>query len=95
MAERLCRSGQHAAALQVALQVVAFEPLRESAHRLVIQVHLAEGNRSEAVRQYRFCCALLDAELGVGPSPLLERLMQSTPARAVGLLPYPRLAAQP
>ncbi|MCW2715095.1 MAG: putative DNA-binding transcriptional activator of the family [Frankiales bacterium] len=93
MAERLCRSGQHAAALQVALQVVAFEPLRESAHRLVISVHLAEGNISEAVRQYRTCCALLSAELGVGPSPLLQRLVQGAPARG-GLLPYPRFSTQ-
>ena len=93
-AERLCRSGQHAAALQVALQVVAIEPLRESAHRLVIQVHLAEGNLSEAVRQYRTCCALLRTELGVGTSPLLERLVQSTPSPAAGVLPYPRLASQ-
>lgn len=94
MAERLCRGGRHAAALQVALQVIALEPLRESAHRLVIQVHLAEGNLSEAVRQYRTCCALLSAELGVGPSPLLERLVRCTPVAAAGTFPYPRLAFQ-
>lgn len=93
MAERLCRGGRHAAALQVALQVIALEPLRESAHRLVIRVHLAEGNLNEALRQYRTCCALLSNELGVGPSPLLERLVRSTPVAAAGSFPYPRLAS--
>lgn len=93
LAERLHRSGRHAAALQVALQVVSLEPLRESAHRLVIEVHLAEGNLSEAVRQYRTCCALLSAELGVGPSPLLARLVQRSPALATVPSPRPEALA--
>ncbi|MCE0538842.1 hypothetical protein LWF15_25410 [Kineosporia rhizophila] len=68
-------------ALQAALRALAGEPLRESAHRLVIEAHLAEGNAAEALRQYHQYRALLRTELGIAPSgeirqlvrPLLER----------------------
>ncbi len=49
-------------ALQTGLLAVACEPLRESAHRCVIAAHLAEGNRHEAIRQYRLYLDLLTAE---------------------------------
>ena len=57
------------------LAAVAGEPLRESAHRALITAYLAEGNRSEALRQYRFFRHLLADELGLEPSPLMESLV--------------------
>lgn len=60
-------------ALEAALAAVALEPLRESAHRVVIQIHLAEGNHYEAVRHYKQFSALLEEELGLRPSPTMER----------------------
>lgn len=51
-------------------------PLRESAHRAIIEVHLAEGNYAEAVRQYEtFRATLLDA-FGVEPSPVMTSLFE-------------------
>jgi DNA-binding SARP family transcriptional activator len=38
-------------------------------------VHLAEGNRSEANRQYQSCRRLLRNELGLEPSPGLKSLL--------------------
>lgn len=69
LARRLARLGSYGAALDAALIAVAAEPLRESAHRTVIEVHLAEGNRGEAVRQYRSLKQILQQQLGIAPSP--------------------------
>jgi DNA-binding SARP family transcriptional activator len=40
-------------AVQAGLAAVAGEPIRESAHRILMKAHLAEGNPGEAIRQYR------------------------------------------
>jgi DNA-binding SARP family transcriptional activator len=55
---------------------VGIEPLRESARRAVVRVHLAEGNIVEAIRARGAYCELLHRELGVGPTPLMEELMR-------------------
>ncbi|MFD5936058.1 BTAD domain-containing putative transcriptional regulator [Streptomyces sp. NPDC060333] len=68
LSARLTRSGRHALALDAALTCVSIEPLRESAHRAVVAVHLAEHNAVEAVRQYGAFRRLVRAELGLEPS---------------------------
>ena len=68
-------AARYPAALLAALTAVRAEPLRESAHRQVIEVHLAEGNAAEALRQYQLYRRLLADELGLGPSPALRRLV--------------------
>ncbi|WP_164775262.1 AfsR/SARP family transcriptional regulator [Nocardioides pantholopis] len=62
-------------ALAAGLGAVRSEPLRESAHRRVIEVHLAEGNHAEALRQYDSYRRLLARELGISPSPAIRRLL--------------------
>ena len=54
---------------------MAGEPLRESAHRRVIEVHLAEGNHAEALRQYQPCRLLVRDELGLGPTAEIRGLV--------------------
>ncbi len=66
--DRLLRHGQYPQALMVVLAAVSGEPLRESAHRLVVRAHVGEGNISEAVRHYHHYTAMLRAELGVTPT---------------------------
>jgi DNA-binding SARP family transcriptional activator len=68
-------AGRFGQALEAAEAALRADPLRESAHRTCIEVHLAEGNTVEAMRQYRRCCQILRSELGVGPSPLLRSLV--------------------
>jgi DNA-binding SARP family transcriptional activator len=63
-------------ALTAALEAVRSEPLRESAHRMVIEVHLIEGNSAEALRQYENFRRLLAFELGLPPSPAIRQLVQ-------------------
>lgn len=75
LCDRLVADGRLAQALGAALAAVRGEPLRESAHRALIRVHLAEGNRSEALRQRELCRRLLRDRLGVEPSPQLDELL--------------------
>jgi DNA-binding SARP family transcriptional activator len=77
--EALCvwfsRQGRHALGLDAGLAAIAADPLRESAHRTVIAAHLAEGNGTEALRQYRHYARLLEAEMGLHPSAEMRRLV--------------------
>ena len=75
LCDRLTCEGRLGEALDVGLTAVVGEPLRESAHRAVIRVHLADGNPGEAIRQYRLCRRLL-GELGIRPSQQIEDLVR-------------------
>ncbi|MEV4559231.1 BTAD domain-containing putative transcriptional regulator [Kitasatospora sp. NPDC049285] len=72
---RLARHGQYALALDAALTGVSIEPLRESAHRAVVAVHLAEHNLVEAVRHYHAYRHLARVELGLEPSPIFTTML--------------------
>jgi DNA-binding SARP family transcriptional activator len=76
LSERLTEARKFGRALEAALAAVAGEPLRESAHRVLIKTHLAEGNASEAIRQYRFYKTLIRDQLGLDPSPAIEALVE-------------------
>ena len=76
LAGRLTTMGRWGEAADAAGAAVRAEPLRESANAALIKVHLAEGNQSEAVRQFDRYRALLDAELGLEPTPRLRRLVR-------------------
>ena len=47
LAEKLADAGRYGEAVQAAYAAVVAEPLRESAHRAVVRVHLVEGNLAE------------------------------------------------
>jgi DNA-binding SARP family transcriptional activator len=74
LCEWLSMQSQYALAVDAGLAAVAGEPLRESAHRAVMRAHLAEGNRVEALRQYRLCRRLLHEQLGLEPTTETELL---------------------
>jgi SARP family transcriptional regulator, regulator of embCAB operon len=74
----LRRWGEAAGAAGAAVRA---EPLRESSRATLIQVHLAEGNQSEAVREFTRYRALLAAELGLAPTPRLHELIQQLQVR--------------
>jgi DNA-binding SARP family transcriptional activator len=81
----LCERGLYTDALEAGLGAVHSEPLRETAHRSVIQVHLAEGNHAEALRQYDGYRRLLADELGLPPSPGIRTLVAPLLGRPVDL----------
>ncbi|MFH8486749.1 AfsR/SARP family transcriptional regulator [Streptomyces longisporoflavus] len=68
LSARLVVQGQYAPALEAALESTRIDPLRESAHRAVVTVHLAENNLAEAVRHFKAFRGLLRTELGIEPS---------------------------
>jgi DNA-binding SARP family transcriptional activator len=80
LCDRLTKAGRLALAMEVGLASIAGEPLRESAHRAVIRIHLAEGNKAEAFRQYRLYRTLLHDQLGLSPSGQMEELVRGLDA---------------
>ena len=74
-AGKLAAAGRYGEAIQAACAAVQVEPLRESAHRALVRVHLAEGNVGEAVRSYESFRALLAVELGVEPTAQMDALV--------------------
>ena len=82
LSRNLADAGRYAQAIEVALEAVRAEPLRESAHRRLLEAHLAEGNLVEARRLYGDYRALVRRELGVEPSPALSGLVYAPPPRA-------------
>jgi DNA-binding SARP family transcriptional activator len=95
--ERLCRrhreAGEYEAATTAGLAAVGGEPLRESAHRALIEVHLAEGNHAEALRQYHQYRRRLRTELGLSPSPAIRALVAPLLGRPADAPPRARRAA--
>jgi DNA-binding SARP family transcriptional activator len=79
LARGLSASGRHADAIQAALAAIRLEPLRETAHHALIQIHLAEGNWSEACRQFQRCRRLLREALGIEPSDSMRLLLEKRP----------------
>jgi DNA-binding SARP family transcriptional activator len=68
LSERLAADGRFADAIEAAMLATSAEPLRESAQRVLIKAHIAEGNVTEAHRSYRTYKDLMHRELGVVPS---------------------------
>lgn len=62
-------------ALELALEAVRAEPLRESAHAVLMAVYIEEGNVWDAVHQYDVFSELLWRELGLVPSKELARML--------------------
>jgi DNA-binding SARP family transcriptional activator len=81
LAKHLTSTERYSDAIEAALAAVAADPLRESSRAALIRVHLAEGNRSEAVREYDRYQHLLGSELGLEPTGALGRLLD-LPARS-------------
>jgi DNA-binding SARP family transcriptional activator len=82
----LTAAGEYPNAARAGLAAVACEPLRESSHRALIAVHIAEGNPGEAVRRYAEYAALLKRKLDLAPSSrmrdMVEAVMASNAASA-------------
>lgn len=54
-------------AAEYASRTLAFDPLWEPAHRIMMRALTFGGQRSQAINQYETCCKLLDEELGLEP----------------------------
>jgi DNA-binding SARP family transcriptional activator len=75
--ERHVRAERFGDAVDAAHVAIAGDPLRESAHRALVRIHLAEGNVGEAIRQYDVFRGLVRERLGLEPSARMRELMDS------------------
>lgn len=85
LSRQLLSVGDLCGAIEAGLAAVASEPLRESAHRTLVEAHIAEGNPAEALRQYESYRFAASTELGVLPSNQMEQLVQPLRAVPVGV----------
>jgi DNA-binding SARP family transcriptional activator len=82
---------EYGAALQAARRLLQHDPLHEAAYHHLMRLHLALGDRIEALRAYRVCEAMLAQEFGARPGrpaqELYERLLAAQeipPAQVAG-----------
>jgi len=80
--------GAYDLALQSALRLVRADPLREEAHRALMQLYHLLGRTDDAVRAFEQCRAVLAEELGIEPEPETLSLYEELSAlqRRVGAL---------
>ncbi|OEJ56610.1 hypothetical protein BGM19_38920 [Streptomyces agglomeratus] len=76
LARQLRAEQRYVPALQTALSAVAIDPVRETAHRIVMEVHIAEGNTAIALKRYQAYKAFLERELNITPSQQMAQLVK-------------------
>jgi DNA-binding SARP family transcriptional activator len=79
LCERLTGEERFGAAVEAGHAAVAADPLRESAHRVLISAYLAEGNRADAIHQYLRYRRLCRTEFGCEPSARMTVLVDGRP----------------
>lgn len=69
-------------------RILSIDPLREEAHRALMQLYLESGQRGLAVRQYETCRTSLSEELGIPPmeetQALYDQITLGRPSAAPG-----------
>jgi DNA-binding SARP family transcriptional activator len=76
IARELLAQERYFAALETAMAAIAVEPIRETAHRIVIEIHLAEGNKATALQHYQRYRGMLQRDLNVAPSQQMDQLVR-------------------
>lgn len=82
LSESFRLAGRYADAVEAGMSAVSADPLRETAHRALIEAYLAEGNVADAKRQLEHFRTVLWDSLAISPSSdLVQRV--SEPAAPV------------
>ncbi len=76
LADHYCRVGDDAACLEYAWLLLAHDPCREDAHRVVMRCHVRCGERAAALRHYQVCEDILRSEFGAAPEPATTALFE-------------------
>jgi DNA-binding SARP family transcriptional activator len=69
LADYHCAAGEYAESQSYARRLLAHDPCREDAHRLVMRCCVRSGERAQALRQYRLCVDILRSEFDALPEP--------------------------
>lgn len=75
LAQHFMKNENYLTALEAAFTAVSIEPIRESAHRAVLKIYIAEGNSASALKHYQRYRGLLQRELGITPSRQMDELI--------------------
>lgn len=78
--------GQIVTALDLAQRWLALDPLHEAAHRQLMRLYAANGQRTEALRQYQHCVERLEADLATRPEDETTALYAALQANTDGAL---------
>jgi predicted ATPase/DNA-binding SARP family transcriptional activator len=78
------KRGEPAAALDYAQHLAELDPEDESAHRLLMRVYVALGQRNTAMAQYELCRRVLDQDLNAVPGEETRQLYESIRAGQLG-----------
>lgn len=71
---RLLDTQSGVAVIATAQRLLQLDPTREATHRALMRLYAAQGDRSQALRQYQICRDGLQRDLGVKPEQETERL---------------------
>ena len=78
-------------AVATGLRLLALDPLRESAHRTLMDAYVRQGRRTAALGQYQRCVEVLQRELRVGPEAATTRrfreIKSETPPEPAAAVP--------
>jgi DNA-binding SARP family transcriptional activator len=75
LADRFTSEGRYGRAVATVYEALRIDPLRESAARALLEIHLAQGNQVQAARYFLDFRARLRAELNIEPSDAMRALM--------------------
>jgi len=95
LVDRHLKAGRVEPAIQAATRLLAFDPLQEDVHRTLMRLHVRQGRRAAALRQYQACVAVLQKELGVEPESPTKRLYLEILQHASAPAPVARRPAGP
>ena len=68
LSDEYYHQAEHTAAIALCQQMLALDNCLEEAHRRLMQIYLAQGQRHLAIRQYHLCTQALAEELDVPPA---------------------------
>ena len=91
MARLLARQREEGAldrSVNIALRLLALDPIQETVHRTLMRLYADTGRRGAALRQYQVCVTSLQRELGIEPEPetkeLYQHILRLRPGRTSG-----------
>lgn len=93
LAAHCAANGDTQAAIRVNRKIIGIEATREDAHRALMRLYLATGERSVALKQYAECAAILRRELDTEPNVETTRLYNEIHGPRGLAAPGPALAA--
>jgi TolB-like protein len=86
--------------LETAARLLALDPLRETAHRILMRAYAAQGRQASALKQFETCRDILYRELSIQPEPETVALYrdirrQRATGAAIEAAPRPELDCPP